>query len=133
MSSAQKPASYIVYIFLILVLGALSIALYYTFEAFLSFGTGLNQEGFYQLTIGLLGVIMSMYMFMQFRKRLTLVRAPPPRSMITIIECKKCGLKRLRKFAKGDFVLKNVENCEKCNIPMVITGIYAEEAKKTSL
>jgi len=76
---------------------------------------------------------MSMYMFMQFRKRLTLIRPPPPLSMTSVVECKKCGLKSLRKFARGDFVFKTVENCEKCSTPMLVTGIYTEEARKTAL
>ena len=54
----------------------------------------------------------------------------PPLKMLTTIECRKCGFKNVRPFAKGDYVFKAVENCQKCNEPMLITGIYIEEVKK---
>jgi len=128
--SPKESTPILLYLFVLVTLGMLVVALYYTFEAFIALQGGTDSGATYQLITGLFGVLVSVYMFMQFRRRMTLVKSSVPRSMITIVECRKCGLKNLRTFAKGDFMFKTVENCQKCSEPMFITGIYAEKVKK---
>lgn len=47
-------------------------------------------------------------------------------AVYTIEECPKCGRKTKRKFRPGDYVYKEGELCDKCNVKMLITSIYAE-------
>jgi len=51
---------------------------------------------------------------------------------MTIIECRKCGFKNVREFQRGDYIFKQMGTCEKCNEPLLVTGIYREikEPKK---
>ena len=129
-SLSRNLRAYSFYIFIIFAVGMLFIAVYYIIEALLILQSGESDGALYQLLLGVFGVIVSSYMFLQFRKRMTLLRQVLPPTIITIIECEKCGLKSLRNFVKGDFVFKSVDECKKCSEPMLITGIYAEKAKK---
>ena len=75
------------------------------------------------------------YILFQSRKRTADLKiAAPP--IITTIECKKCGIKTIREFQRGDYVYKELEKCEKCEDKKIITAIYREvkekEKEKTS-
>jgi len=129
-SLSRSPRAYSFYIFIIFALGMLFIAVYYIAEALLILQSGDGEDAIFQLALGVFGVGASSYIFLRFRKRMTLLRQALPPTIITITECKKCGLKSLRNFVKGDFVFKSVYECKKCSEPMLITGIYAEKAKK---
>lgn len=129
-SPARTPRAYSFYIFLIVTLGMLFIAVYYIAEALVLLQSGESEGALYQLALGIFGVSVASYMFLRFRKRMTLIRQALPPTSLTVIECPKCGLKSLRNFMKGDFVFKAVDDCRKCSEPMVITGIYAEPEKK---
>jgi hypothetical protein len=130
MSSDSRKPIYLVYLFIAIALGMLVIALYYTVEAVIALQGGFNQGVLIQLMTGVFGIMISIYMFLQFRKRISLINPPSPPKIVTIVECIQCGFKSLRTFAKKDFVFKSVGTCEKCTEPMLITGIYAETEKK---
>jgi len=114
-------------ILLIIAAGMLTLSTYYLYRAFLSFEEGATQSSIYYAVIGVTGIAITVYMTFILRKRSFAKKEPPP--VMTTTECGKCGFKSLRKFTKGDFVFKTVGNCEKCNEPMVITTIYAEQKK----
>ena len=66
---------------------------------------------------------LSTYVLLQTRrriKRLNIKKAP----IITTIECQKCDYKSTRVFARGDYILKEMDPCEKCKENMLITSIY---------
>jgi len=128
MESQPRPKSYPFYVFLIITVAMLVIALFYTFEAVVALQSGGGEGATSQLVMGIFGLGVSLYMFLQFRKRMTLIKQSIPPDIITVVECNKCGFKNLRKFAKGDFVFKTEANCTKCDEPLLITGIYAEKA-----
>ncbi len=131
MGAASRTArAYSFYIFLILTVGMLFIAVYYIAEALVLLQGGADESAFFQLALGVFGVGVASYMFLRFRRRVTLIRQALPPTVLTVIECPTCGLKSLRNFMRGDFVFKAVEDCRKCSAPMVITGIYTEPEKK---
>ncbi len=131
MGAASRTArAYSFYIFLILTVGMLVIAVYYIAEALVLLQGGADESALFQLALGVFGVGVASYMFLRFRRRVTLIRQALPPTVLTVIECPTCGLKSLRNFMRGDFVFKAVEDCRKCSAAMVITGIYAEPEKK---
>jgi cation transport ATPase len=81
------------------------------------------------LLLGFLGAAISTYVLFQTRRRLSQLRiiAPP---VTTTIECRKCGFKNVREFQRGDYILKELEPCQKCNDKMLITAIYREVKEK---
>ncbi|MFQ6076467.1 MAG: hypothetical protein ACE5Z5_10100 [Candidatus Bathyarchaeia archaeon] len=58
---------------------------------------------------------------------------PTPAEIFTTTECLKCGFKNIRRFVKGDYVLKTSDSCPKCDEPMTVTSIYTEEKGKKEL
>lgn len=129
-SESRKAKTYTFYIFIVFAIGMFFIAVYYLFEALLAFQKGVGEGAKYQLMTGLFGLAVSLYLFLQFWRRMSTFKQTVPLNIITVIECKKCGLKSLRSFVKGDYVFKTVGECRKCNEPLLITGIYAEKAEK---
>lgn len=115
-------------IYYILLTGMLVIGLFFLYDAIMAYTVGdVEAAGFYSI-MGAIGIGVSIYMVTMMKKK-TSTREIPLK-VITTIECKKCGLKKLREFMKGDYALKNVEICSKCNESMTITAIYTEKVKK---
>ena len=54
----------------------------------------------------------------------------PIKQTLTILTCSICGITKVRNFIQGDFVYKQLENCEKCNGLMQINQIYSVKFKK---
>lgn len=125
---AEAPArrvSSIVYIVIIVVL-ALSLSALY--QAYDMFQIGDPTMGYY-LLIGFIGLALSTYMLLQTRrrmKRFTLETQP----ITTTTVCSKCGLKNVRNFERGDFILKEIGPCTKCEGTLTISAIYRELKEK---
>jgi hypothetical protein len=89
-----------------------------------------NSEAAWVLVlIGFLGVATSTYVLFQTRRRLSKLKIVVP-PVVTTIECKKCGVKDVREFQRGDYMFKELGPCQKCNDKMMITAIYREVKEK---
>ena len=112
----------------VIIAGMLAISFYYLYNAIQAYAIGALEEALYNTLLAAVGIGISLYITFVIRKR-TRSKKPLPQ-VITTIECKKDNFKNLRKFDKGDYIFKTVENCQKCNEPMLITAIHTEEKKK---
>jgi hypothetical protein len=66
----------------------------------------------------------------QNSRRSAALKIEAPKVM-TYIECKSCGTKISREFQRGDFVFKELDECQKCQEQkQMITGIYKEIKEK---
>jgi hypothetical protein len=81
------------------------------------------------LALGILGVAISTYVLVETRRRLSKLKIVVP-PVMTTIECRKCGVKNVRDFQRGDYIFKETEPCQKCNDKMLITAIYREVKEK---
>jgi hypothetical protein len=88
-----------------------------------------SDAAWIMLLLGLMGVAMSTYVLVQTRRRLSKLKIVVP-PVNTTIECKKCGIKNVREFQRGDYIFKETEPCQKCNDKMLITAIYREVKEK---
>ncbi len=84
---------------------------------------------YYLLLIGFLGAGLSSYVLLQMRRRIKRLSIETP-SITTTIQCRKCGFKNIRDFERGDYIFKEIGQCEKCNENMLITAIYREVKEK---
>ena len=50
----------------------------------------------------------------------------------TVEECAGCGTKTKRNFKEGDYVFKEVGQCQKCNEKLMVTMIFGEPIKANS-
>jgi len=84
----------------------------------------------YLLVISAIAMSLSVYVLVQSRRRVTSMKIEKP-SMMTTTECRKCGVKNVREFQRGDYVFKELEPCQKCpDTKMLITAIYKEIKEK---
>jgi len=81
------------------------------------------------LILGLMGVGISTYVLVETRRRLAKLKIVVP-PVMTTVECKKCGVKNVREFQRGDYIFKETEPCQKCSDKMLITAIYREVKEK---
>jgi predicted membrane protein len=124
-SATAKISSFLMAI--VLVVLALSIvALFLSVNAFLA---GNEIVAGYLLIIGFIAMGLSVYVMFQSRKRAASLKIEAPKVMTTV-ECRKCGIKNVREFQRGDFVYKDLDPCQKCDDKMVITAIYKEVKEK---
>jgi predicted membrane protein len=124
-SATAKISSFLMAI--VLVVLALSIvALLLSVNAFLA---GNEIVAGYLLIIGFIAMGLSVYVMFQSRKRAASLKIEAPKVMTTV-ECRKCGIKNVREFQRGDFVYKDLDPCQKCDDKMVITAIYKEVKEK---
>jgi hypothetical protein len=83
----------------------------------------------YMLVLGLVSMALASYVLLQSRRHVTSMKIVPPQVMTTV-ECKKCGIKNVREFQRGDYVYKELEKCQKCDDMQLITAIYKEVKEK---
>jgi len=125
MSGTNNPKTKISSFIWVIIVITLAFSLAALLFAVNALNYGEQIAGIYLFIIGLVGTTLSTYMLFNIRRRLSRLRIKIP-PVITIIECKKCGLKSEREFKRGDYVFKKGEKCQKCDDEMLITGIYRE-------
>jgi len=123
--ATNRISTYLMLIVLI-VLALSIVALMLSVNAFI---IGNEMIAGYLLLIGLIAMALSVYVLLQSRKRMARMKIEAPKVMTTI-ECKKCGFKNVREFQRGDFIFKELEDCQKCKDKMLITAIYKEVKEK---
>ena len=116
-------------VYYLLLAGMFIIGIYFLYDALQVYSAGDIEGAGFSAILGVIGIGMSIYMLTMLRRRVSTQK--PSKKVVTTIECKKCSLKKIRSFVKGDYVLKDVEQCVKCNEPMLITAIYTEKRNKS--
>lgn len=122
--SARKFSSLV----LIVIIVVLALSLTAMYQAWEAVQAG-DWTGGYYLLIGFVGLALSTYMLFQTRRRIrrfTLETQP----ITTTTVCPKCGLKNVRNFERGDYILKELGQCAKCEGTMMISAIYREVKEK---
>jgi len=115
----------------IMILVALVLSIAAFFFAADAYGGQDPIQGTYFMVIGIMGLTLLTYLLIQTRRRTLRLPIQVPRVATTIL-CQKCGFKSIRDFQRGDFILKDAEECPKCSEKMIIASIYREisEEKK---
>ena len=126
-NSVTRTSSFaMIILFITLALSLMSLVL----AVFLNFTYGQEVIAGYLTLAGSLGLGLSLYILYQMRRRRTLRLKLRNPKITTTIECKKCNFKSMRDFQRGDFIFKELEQCQKCNENMLITAIYTEIKEK---
>jgi len=124
-STAAKISTFVfMIVLLVMALSLVSFAL-----AVNAFALGEDIVAAYLVVIGVIALALSTYVLLQSRRRMTTMKLATP-SMMTTIECRKCGFKSVREFQRGDYVFKELDKCQKCDDKMIITAISKEVKEK---
>jgi hypothetical protein len=114
---------------MIMILVALVLSIAAFFFSADAYGGQDPIQGSYFMLIGIMGLTLLTYLLIQTRRR-TLRRPIRMPRVATTILCQKCGFKNIRDFQRGDFILKETEECPKCNEKMIIASIYREVSEE---
>jgi len=74
-------------------------------------------------------IALSIYLLLQMRKK-PLSLDSEALKVLTVIRCTKCNYKNIKDFEKGDYVLKEVGSCPKCDGTLLIYSIFRETKEK---
>jgi hypothetical protein len=125
-STANKISTYLMFIVLV-VLGLSIVALV---SAAYAYALGSEIAASFLLIIGFFAMGLSAAVLYQSRRRAVVMKIEVPKVMTTI-ECKKCSLKNIREYQRGDYVFKELDACPKCpDTKQLITAIYKEVKEK---
>jgi predicted neutral ceramidase superfamily lipid hydrolase len=118
--------SYLMVIFSVIILAWAVWAMYNA----INFQQQGNTENFYfYAAASSIAIVLAVSSIMQMRRRILLLQSLAIK-VLSVILCANCGFKVVRAFTQGDFVYKEVGNCQQCNGTMRIDSIYAEEPPK---
>ena len=123
--ATTKISTYLLMIVLI-VLALSIVALLLAVQVYL---VGNEIVAGYLLVIGFIAMGMATYVLFQSKKRAASMKIEASKVMTTV-ECRKCGMKSVREFQRGDFVFKELDACQKCDDKQLITAIYKEVKEK---
>jgi len=77
------------------------------------------------------GTVLSVSSITQMRRRMIVLQTIAAKVLTSVI-CANCGFKVMRTFVPGDFVPKEVGQCQQCKGSMKVDSIYAEQPAKKS-
>jgi len=77
------------------------------------------------------GTVLSVSSITQMRRRMIILQTIATKVLTSVI-CANCGFKVMRTFVPGDFVPKEVGQCQQCKGSMKVDSIYAEQPAKKS-
>jgi len=84
----------------------------------------------YMLGLSIVSITLATYVLLQSRRHVATMKTAVSPQVMTTIECRKCAIKNVREFQRGDYVYKELEKCQKCDDKQIITAIYKEVKEK---
>jgi len=88
-------------------------------------------QAMFFVAVGAVALVMSSYILLQSRRTAATAKTAASSKVMTTVECRKCGVKNVRDFQRGDYVYKELEACQKCpDDKMMITAIFKEVKEK---
>ncbi|MEM1582145.1 MAG: hypothetical protein QXK89_06515 [Candidatus Bathyarchaeia archaeon] len=123
-SKAARTPIFLVSIILIMLIMSLAMLL-------LAVGTYLTQKTIEPMNVilSISAIALSIYLLFQLRRK-PLSLGFEAIKVTTVIKCTKCNYENAREFEKGDYVLKEVGSCPKCNGALLIHSIFREVKEK---
>ncbi len=74
------------------------------------------------------GTVLAISSITQMRRRMVVLQHIAAKVLSAVI-CANCGYKVVRVFSAGDYVMKEVGQCQQCKGSMRVDSIYAEDTK----
>ncbi len=128
MKENQSPIKKFSYLFIAVISIMLVLALLSLYWALISYGTNLGSS-IVNIMLSVSAIVLAFYMLAQIRAKPMKLGFETPK-VFTTIQCTKCDYKNTREFQKGDYVMKDAEQCPKCSSPTIISAVYKEVTEK---
>jgi hypothetical protein len=125
---ANRQAMLFAYLMLLASAVVLVISLFAMYQAMNYFQSGQTGQFVVWGLMGAFGIVLSVSSITNVRKRMVYIQHVAAKVLSQVI-CASCGFKVLRTFSTGDYVTKEVGQCQQCKGSMRVDLIYAEDIK----
>ena len=127
--SSNRPPVFYAYLLIAFGLVILGISMWAMLQALTYYEQGQFPQ-FFMYGIGAtVGTVLALSSITQMRRRMVVLQSLATR-VLSVVVCANCGFKVVRTFSLGDYVPKEVGQCQQCKGSMKVDTIYAEEPKQ---
>ena len=124
-----KPSTVYAYLLIAFGLVILGISMWAMTQAIAYYEEGQLPQFFVYGIMATVGTVLSISSITQMRRRMVILQTMAAR-VLSVVVCASCGFKVVRTFNVGDYVPKEVGQCQQCKGSMRVDSIYAEETKQ---
>ncbi len=119
---------YYAYLLIAFGLVILGISMWALIRALSYYDTGDYPQFFVYGIMASVGTVLALSSITQMRRRMVVLQHIAA-NVLSVVLCSSCGFKVVRTFSQGDFIPKEVGQCQQCKGAMRVDSIYAEEQK----
>ena len=125
---SNKPATFYAYLLIAFGLLILAVSMWAMVQALSYYEAGQFPQFFVYGIMASVGTVLAISSITQMRRRMVVLQNLAAKVLSAVI-CANCGFKVVRVFSTGDYVTKEVGQCQQCKGSMRVDTIYAEDTK----
>lgn len=125
---SSRPSTFYAYLLIAFGLIILAISMWAMIQALAYYEAGQFPQFFVYGVMASVGTVLALSSITQMRRRMVVLQSLATR-VLSVVLCASCGFKVVRTFGVGDFVSKDVGQCQQCKGTMRVDLIYSEEPK----
>ncbi len=125
---SNKPTTFYAYILIAFGLVILVISMWAMVQALTYYEAGQFPQFFVYGIMASVGTVLAISSITQMRRRMVVLQTLAAK-VLSVVVCANCGFKVVRTFSVGDYVAKDVGQCQQCKGNMRVDTIYAEDLK----
>ena len=125
---SNRPSTMYAYLLIGFGLVILAISLWAMIQALGYYEQGQFAQFFVYGIMASVGTVLSISSITQMRRRMVALQSLAIK-VLTSVVCANCGFKVMRTFVPGDYVPKEVGQCQQCKGSMKVDLIYSEQPK----
>jgi len=123
--SGKAPSSMWAYVLIAFSLLILGLSMFALLQAMNALQAGQTTQFIFYGLWALVGTVLAVSSITRMRQRMVFLQHVAAK-VVSQIVCATCGFKVIRTFNTGDFVSKEVGQCQQCKGSMRVDSIYAE-------
>jgi hypothetical protein len=129
---SRRPSSIWPYVLIAFSLVILALSMFALVQAMNAYQAGQYTQFIFFGLWSLVGTVLAVSSITRMRQRMAFLQHVAAKVLSQVV-CASCGFKVVRTFNAGDFVSKEVGQCQQCKGSMRVDLIYAEDLqpKKT--
>ena len=124
----SRPSTFYAYLLIAFGFVILAISMWAMVQALGYYEQGEFPQFFVYAIMASVGTVLAISSITQMRRRMGVLHSIAAK-VLSIVVCANCGFKVVRTFSSGDFVMKDVGQCQQCKGTMRVDQIYAEDQK----
>jgi hypothetical protein len=125
---SNKPTTFYAYLLIAFGLVILAISMWAMVQALSYYEAGQFPQFFVYGIMASVGTVLAISSITQMRRRMVVLQTLAAK-VLSVVVCANCGFKVVRTFSVGDYVAKEVGQCQQCKGNMRVDTIYAEDLK----